>query len=257
MLLDIQNGANTQAPLHRYVLESLPVALPYGSINNDQDFDTITRDAVNRLSILDASEFAKNATWRDSMALTGTFRTFFSGNSIITAWKELCRDQKARDFASTRGSARVIKTPGGASWATVDFTFLVEKKPTRRCVGSLCLVPDAENGWKIWMLTTVIDQLSGYPSVDRYSPQGRVVNGNQVPYEHRSNEKVNTDYDAVIIGAGQAGLAVAGRLKALGVSYLVVDQMKEVGDNWSTRYKSTRCEFLIFPALIVYLRANL
>ncbi|KEF60298.1 uncharacterized protein A1O9_05149 [Exophiala aquamarina CBS 119918] len=241
MLADVQNRASTQAPLHSYVLESLPVALPHGSINNDQDFDKITRDFVNRLSSLDASDFAKTATWRDSMALTGTFRTFFSGYSIITAWKKLCHDQHVRDFASTGGSARVIRTPGGASWVTVDFTFLAEREPARTCVGSLYLVPDSENGWKIWMLTTVIDQLSGHPNVDRYSPRRDEVNGNQnVPQHHLNSEKMSTDFDAVIIGAGQAGLAVAGRLKALGVSYLVVDQMEEIGDNWSTRYRSTR-----------------
>jgi len=248
MLVDIQNGANTQAPLHRYILESLPVALPYGSINIDQDFDTITGDFVKRLHLLGASDFAKNATWRDSMALTGTSRTFFSGLSIIKAWKELCDGQNAKDFASTRGSARVIKTPGGASWVTVDFTFLAEGKPARTCIGSLCLVPEGEDVWKIWMLTTVVDQLCGHPNVDRYySPQQMEVNGDYVPNEHQANGKAKTDFGAVIIGAGQAGLAVAGRLKALGVSYLVVDQMKEVGDNWSTRYESTRCEYMIFP----------
>lgn len=243
VLLDVQTETDSRAPLHHYTLEDLPVALPYGSIDENQDFDTVARGFVGRLVSLDASDFAQNATWRDSMALTGTFRTFFSGHSIVTIWRELCRDQHAAAFTSNQGSARVIRTPGGAAWLTVDFTFIAEKKPVRTCVGSLCLVPDTELGWKIWMLTTVIDQLNGHPDVDQYSPQGREINGNQVAQNHYRKENADTDFDAMIVGAGQAGLAVAGRLKALGVSYVVVDQMKEIGDNWLTRYESTRCEY--------------
>jgi hypothetical protein len=195
-LLDVQTETDSRAPLHHYTLEDLPVALPYGSIDNNQDFDTIAGDFVHGLLSVEASDFAPNATWRDSMALTGTFRTFFSGDSIVTAWRELCHDQHAVAFTSNQGSARVITTPGGAAWLTVDFTFKAEKKPTRTCVGSLCLVPDAEHGWKIWMLTTVINQLNGHPNVDKYSPQRREINGNQVTQKHHLNEIAETDFDA-------------------------------------------------------------
>lgn len=40
------------------------------------------------------------------------------------------------------------------------------------------------------------------------------------------------------IGAGQAGLAIAARLKMLGVKSLIVDKNKRVGDNWRNRYAS-------------------
>jgi cation diffusion facilitator CzcD-associated flavoprotein CzcO len=40
----------------------------------------------------------------------------------------------------------------------------------------------------------------------------------------------------VIIGAGQCGLAVAARLKTLGVPTLVVDKHERIGDEWRNRY---------------------
>ena len=45
--------------------------------------------------------------------------------------------------------------------------------------------------------------------------------------------------DVVIVGAGQAGLALAARLKMMGVSsVLVLEKHARVGDNWRKRYSS-------------------
>lgn len=49
-----------------------------------------------------------------------------------------------------------------------------------------------------------------------------------------------TEYDCVILGGGQAGLGVAGRLHTLGVSYVVLDKNARVGDSWRNRYRSAR-----------------
>ena len=49
------------------------------------------------------------------------------------------------------------------------------------------------------------------------------------------------DFDCVICGGGQAGLAVAGRLKAGGVSnYVVLDRSDIVGGIWQNRYDSVK-----------------
>ncbi|SFH62053.1 NAD(P)/FAD-dependent oxidoreductase [Albimonas pacifica] len=42
----------------------------------------------------------------------------------------------------------------------------------------------------------------------------------------------------LIVGGGQAGLALAARLEMLGVPYLVVDRHPRVGDQWRSRYKA-------------------
>ena len=40
----------------------------------------------------------------------------------------------------------------------------------------------------------------------------------------------------LLIGAGQSGLTIAARLKALDVPALIVDKAERVGDNWRERY---------------------
>ena len=42
----------------------------------------------------------------------------------------------------------------------------------------------------------------------------------------------------LIVGAGQAGLSIAARLRLLGVDTLVVDKLPRVGDVWRERYHS-------------------
>jgi putative flavoprotein involved in K+ transport len=46
------------------------------------------------------------------------------------------------------------------------------------------------------------------------------------------------ELDVLVIGAGQAGLAIAYRLQATGLRYTVVDSHSRVGDSWRQRYDS-------------------
>ena len=47
---------------------------------------------------------------------------------------------------------------------------------------------------------------------------------------------VDRDPAVLVIGGGQAGLAIAARLTALGIDALIVDREARVGDNWRQRY---------------------
>src|SRR5438874_1162667 len=63
--------------------------------------------------------------------------------------------------------------------------------------------------------------------------QGRVaVNG--------SSAAARRPLDVVVIGAGQAGLAMAWFLARRGVRYLLVDSNPEVGTAWRSRWESLR-----------------
>jgi cation diffusion facilitator CzcD-associated flavoprotein CzcO len=55
----------------------------------------------------------------------------------------------------------------------------------------------------------------------------------------------------VIVGAGQVGLDVAGRLKALGGANYVVLEKNAVGDNWKKRYDRCKCNFEIILEVIL------
>ncbi|KAH6984177.1 hypothetical protein BKA56DRAFT_613944 [Ilyonectria sp. MPI-CAGE-AT-0026] len=47
---------------------------------------------------------------------------------------------------------------------------------------------------------------------------------------------IHSDPEVLILGAGQAGLTIAARLKALGIDSLMVNKNDRVGDNWRNRY---------------------
>jgi putative flavoprotein involved in K+ transport len=47
-------------------------------------------------------------------------------------------------------------------------------------------------------------------------------------------------YDVIVIGAGQAGLAMGYQLAQRGLSFLIVDAHERVGDAWRTRWDSLR-----------------
>lgn len=46
------------------------------------------------------------------------------------------------------------------------------------------------------------------------------------------------DYEVIVVGAGQAGLAMGYYLKKAGVSFLLVDAHSKVGASWYKRYQS-------------------
>lgn len=92
------------------------------------------------------------------------------------------------------------------------------------------------------MLRTVLEQLEGCEDVEGLSVASQLSNGVNGHQNHALNG-VNGSakhFDCVVVGAGQAGLGTAGRLQALGVSYVVLDKHAQIGDNWMTRYDSAR-----------------
>lgn len=93
-----------------------------------------------------------------------------------------------------------------------------------------------EGEWKIWLLRTILNDFKGLSfSIDVLEPGAT---------KHVEEEDVEQNhFDCIIVGAGLSGLSVAGRLKALGVSYVVLEKNAEVGDNWRKRYDSAKCKF--------------
>ncbi|KAF7371204.1 Pyr-redox-2 domain-containing protein [Mycena sanguinolenta] len=80
------------------------------------------------------------------------------------------------------------------------------------------LASSGDTPWRCWALLTV---LHGFKK-SRISPILR---------SH------DTEFDAVIIGAGQAGLATAAQLSRLGLKTCVIERSKRVGDPWRNRYR--------------------
>jgi hypothetical protein len=225
-------------------LDTLPCSLPTRDIPQDIDPASICQQAFNnkRIAKLGESDFTKDAMWRDMFALTSTLRTFYSVSAIVPIWRMLGQQRGAAAFELNPKTAFVNRigpeTGPRFSWIEVSFTFTMALPLAASCLGYLCLVPE-EGEWKIWVMGTILDQLSDYADVDRLDPvESLAGNGSSSDRSHQQH-----DYDCVIIGGGQSGLCTAGRLEALGVSYICIDSNDQVGDSWRLRYDSSKCMF--------------
>lgn len=248
MSADIKVGVAPYAP--RSVLETLPCSLPTSQFDSSTDFDLVAAPIVDSLHDLDSADLSDESIWRDVFALTGTLRTFYSARSIAKAWSETCNSRKAEGFHLIGGSARPIQLSKDIGWVNVSFSFRTDQAPTSRCLGYLSLVLSEDGKWRIWMIRTTLEQLENCGDVDKLIPiegdRPKILNGadgsSAAPDTTRNTNGFTSarTIDCVVVGAGQAGLGTAGRLQALGVSYVVLEKHGQIGDNWMTRYDSAR-----------------
>ena len=312
-------------------ISTLPGSLPVAHVADDVDAAAVATPFMKRLESLNADDMTQDALWRDSLALTGTFRTFYSAAVIQAAWKDRASRHHPVGFTLNPHSPRIARHGPKTSWVEASFVFETQGPLPTKCSGFLSLVPDGKGGWKIWVLCTILEQLKGYGNPDVLNPRAEVatgtfnvvngyvesaaemaygaangVNGHTKPAadttngppsgvnghaingmshgtangtangaangvnvhtkpaadmtngpssgvnghvsngtSHGTANGINghaepSHFDCVVVGAGQAGLSTAGRLKALNVSCVVLDRNCRVGDNWMLRYDSVK-----------------
>jgi cation diffusion facilitator CzcD-associated flavoprotein CzcO len=193
-------------------------------------------DPAAALDLLSADVY-----WRDLLAVTWDLHTFYGAEQVGTALRAYLPSAKLSGLRMTRQAEprRVVRAGVPTIEALVDFDVaggrgqgvirLTEAEGTRRLVG--------------WTLMTALDELAGFPERpggrDPQAWYGRDFGApnwlDQRTADARYDER---DPAVLVIGAGQAGLAVAARLRQLGVDTLVVDRHNRVGDNWRRRYHS-------------------
>lgn len=239
--------------------DSLPASLPVAIIAENVDHDAIASRVIARLEELDESTFTDAVVWRDLCALTGTFRTFYGAQKAWSVWEKLRYSQQPSGFKPVPGTSEIVRANGQSSWILMAYTFECHGATARDCSGFVGLVPDAGTSeWKIWMLTTCLENLIGFPNPDKAAVATRAAQslvhdctndhmnghtngdeGSNAP--HQTGIRHDT-LDCVVVGAGFSGLVVAGRLQAMGLKVLTVDKNTELGDNWKNRYDSARCK---------------
>lgn len=220
------------ANLPQGILPTLPCALPKADLTSNSDAVGIAKGLSIPLSSLSLEQFTPDALWRDTFALTGTLRTLYSAITVFKAWDQRCLARQAKGFRLNADAARAVCPAPGIGWIEVPFTFETAAIPAATCSGFVSLVPNENGSWKIWLLRTILDQFQNLPNVDELKP-------GPAPRRHPLHE--GAAYECVVIGCGQSGLSVAGRLQALGASCLVVDKAPRVGDSWLQRYESMKC----------------
>jgi thioredoxin reductase len=187
-----------------------------------------------------ASLFADECHWRDLLAFTWNITPHQGAAMIADALTRAQAETKAGDFhlASNRTPPRRLKRLG------IDVIEAIFSFETAQGRGHGLLRLLAETPTKAWVLLTSLDELKGHEEpIDGRRPSGSAYSrtfGGDNWADLREREQAFTDRDpaVLVMGAGQAGLALAARLKRLGVDTLVVDKLPRVGDVWRERYHS-------------------
>lgn len=211
--------------------DDLPGALPGDVVPADVNLERFSELAKEVLENFGEGCLTNDAIWRDFFAVTSRVRTFYGDKSISQEWKSRATRRPPTDFQTQ--PARISRLAQNSNWVDVVFTFVVEQEGglIGDCFGILSFVPAAEKGWKVWMLRTMLESFQGYGHPDDPSPI----------FNHPSiAQRPDNEYDVVIIGAGQSGLSLAGRLGALGIKYLLLEKAETIGYSWTGKYDSVR-----------------
>ena len=179
-----------------------------------------------------ANFFGYDCYWRDLLAFTWTIKTF-EGADEITA-------MLAATLNSTQPSGWALAGKPTLNDGTTE-AWLTFETNVGRGIGHLRL-----NGSRCWTLLTTLQELKGFEELEgRTRPAGVEQGGikdRKSWLDRREQEEaelgVTRQPYCVIIGGGQGGIALAARLKRLGVPTLVIEKNERAGDSWRKRYRS-------------------
>ncbi len=186
-----------------------------------------------------AELFLDDAYWRDALALTWSLHTFYGTEQIVPAMQHALTETKIIDVRPADEPApRRVRRAG----VDVIESFFEFETGVGRGRGVVRFKTDDPT--RAWTLLTTLEELDGFeePIGERRSSGNnfsRVFNGpNWLDARAKDQQYDDRDPVVLVVGGGQAGLAVAARLKMLGVDTLIVDRMQRIGDNWRKRYHS-------------------
>lgn len=178
-----------------------------------------------------AALFGEECYWRDLLAFTWTIRTL-QGHDAIRAMAAA----RAALVQPTAWTSDGAKQDGSTVEGWLSF-----QTASAHCRGYVRL-----RGGKCWTLLTAARALKGFeeregPTRERGAPLPDAPDRRSW-LERRTEAAARIGREeqpyVLVVGGGQGGLALAARLKRLGVPALVVDTHPRPGDNWRRRYKS-------------------
>src|ERR1700741_2472724 len=186
--------------------------------------------------------FHPDSYWRDALALSWTLQTINGRDDILKTLQAQAAHAAPSGFAIDPDRAAPRKVMRAGTECT-EAIFKFETK-LGRGDGVIRLIPDAGDGnrLKAWTLLTALEELKGFeeqlgvarPRGNAYSRDFR--GPNWLDLRNASRDYADRDPAVLVVGGGQAGLAIAARLKQLKVDTLIVDRETRIGDNWRKRY---------------------
>jgi hypothetical protein len=213
--------------------DDIPGELPRVTVPKDLNLLEIEQWVVETLKCLQLSDLYPGTVWRDLVSFTGTYRTFTFADRVFEVFEKLRKERFCSAFALKGTPTR----PSPFGWLDIDVVFSIRSGYlTGSGAGIISVLLDRDGKRKIWMLRTWLESFEGHGHPDELEPRGKVLEVDG----HASGTIGSsvTVYDTVIVGGGQAGLSLAGRLQALGIKYLLLEKNTHIGDVWRNRYDS-------------------
>lgn len=245
-------------------------AEPSDPIKTASEFVTAFNQSLSQQDFLTISRtFVDEGYWRDHLALSWVFRTSQSPTQILDFLENSAKSRdgfrlKSIDLDTTSDARSPKVVPVDASGTVSGIQFFIKLSTAVGNGTGVVRLTQQDGQWKIFTLYTRLEEIRGHEeSVDGYRPKGVEHGGKpgRKNWAERREEEAsftNSEDPAVlvvgkstpnsvstlehfvdnvrVIGAGQAGLTAAARLKMLGVNALLIDQNDRVGDNWRKRY---------------------
>jgi len=250
------NVPDTPLPtLERLGITSLPPISPQEALCIAQEWlskftaasSAKSIDVDKVLAILHPTE----SFWRDMLALTWDLRTFAGPSKTAAFLTSRLAESDLHDVTLNSTYTAFQQPYEDLAWVSMLFDF---KTKVGTGTGIVRLVPFPkvnttggsldELEWKAHTVYTNLESLNGH--TEKIGPN-RNFEPNHGKWESQRQEEasfVGAEEDAIkgprvlVIGAGQSGLDIAARLKALDVPALVVEKNERVGDNWRHRYEA-------------------
>jgi putative flavoprotein involved in K+ transport len=185
--------------------------------------------------------FLADSFWRDVLALSWNLQTIAGRNTITQELTRLAPKARPTNFsiAPNRAPPRWV-TRAGTSTIEAIFNF---ETAIGRGSGIVRLIPDGpDDRLKAWTLLTALEELKGFEEqLGTSRPRGQAYSRdfrgpNWLDLRNTSRDYADRDPAVLVVGGGQAGLAIAARLKQLQIDTLIVDREARIGDNWRRRY---------------------
>lgn len=178
--------------------------------------------------------FTVDSYWRDLVSFTWNIKTLEGRGAIADMLSSQLLSVKPTGWRIAEGE--VATEEDGITTAWINFETAVS-----RGYGLIRL-----RDGQIWTLLTSMVELKGHEEpmgMERPMGAKHGVGKHRPTWKEEREKEVSelgytTQPYTVIIGGGQGGIALAARLRQLGVPTIIVEKNDRPGDSWRNRYKS-------------------
>ncbi|RSH82839.1 hypothetical protein EHS25_005829 [Saitozyma podzolica] len=220
-------------------IDALGLDIP-ADVDSEKQAQALTTRLAEVLGSGDAQGFTDMfldyGVWRDKLAFTWDYRTFNFRENIERAATDLLPSTLVNNMHLFTPAPSIQRPYPDLAYLQFCVSF---DTPLVNASAAINAVQTAD-GWKLWTVHTVAENLLQFPELD---PRDGHMTGPISWEKQREQDDNSIEPDVVIVGGGQNGLALAARLKALGVPNLIIERAAIIGDVWRNRYEYLSLHF--------------